>query len=150
MLSCHDDRTGGLLSPILDTLGRSRLPVEQLNASARLDNMGLGSVKPSLNYISLGLMILVAGLILYLVEVGSITSWWWYVLIGVGAVMLVDTALRLAMDYGGALPRGALGLFLLSVGLVFLYRISFSWPLFVVIVGVALVLYGTVKVTARR
>jgi len=112
--------------------------------------MGLGSVKPSLNYISLGLMILVAGLILYLVEVGSITSWWWYVLIGVGAVMLVDTALRLAMDYGGALPRGALGLFLLSVGLVFLYRISFSWPLFVVIVGVALVLYGTVKVTARR
>lgn len=112
--------------------------------------MSVNTFKSSINYITLGLMILVVGLIYYQWELGVIRDWWWYLFIGVGAVMLVDTALRLATEYGGALPRGALGLFLLSVGIVFLYRVSFSWPLFIVVVGVALILYGTVRVTARK
>lgn len=114
--------------------------------------MALGSVRTSLNYITLGLMILIVGFIYYLWERGGIAGWdwWWYLLAGIGAVMLVDAALRLATGLSGALPRGALGLFLLSVGLVFLYGIEFSAPLFIVVIGVALVLYGTVKVAARR
>jgi len=112
--------------------------------------MALESVKPALTYITLGLVILVAGVVYYLAELDPSISWWWYLLIGIGAVMLIDTALRIAVDAGGALPRAALGLFLLSVGAVFLYRITFSWPVFIVVVGVALIVYGSVKVTARR
>ncbi|MEM2905203.1 MAG: hypothetical protein QW057_08230 [Candidatus Bathyarchaeia archaeon] len=112
--------------------------------------MNLESVKPSVTYISLGLILLVVGVVYYMAENDPTISWWWYLLIGIGGVMLVDTALRIAVEAGGALPRAALGLFLLSVGAIFLYRITFSWPVFIVVVGVALVLYGAVKLTARR
>lgn len=112
--------------------------------------MSLSSVKGSINYISLGLTVLVLGLIIYLVEMGLIVSWWWYILVGVGGVLLVDAALRVLTEAGGALARAALGLFLVSVGTAFLYGIPFRWPLFIVVIGVALVLYGTVRVTARK
>ena len=90
-----------------------------------------------------GLVLILVGVLFFINLQG--TDWdilWKYLLIGLGAIFIID---GLAHLWGPARHEGPLGRFipgvvLLFVGLAFLYNFSQWWPIILIAVGVILLL----------
>jgi hypothetical protein len=90
-----------------------------------------------------GLLLIVVGVLLYANSMGWLTGeWWWYILIGIGAIMIIEALVRFALSKyrWGAYGRLVFGLLLMLIGLAFLLGWNQWWPLILVAIGVAIVL----------
>jgi uncharacterized membrane protein HdeD (DUF308 family) len=90
-----------------------------------------------------GLILILFG-ILFFVNLQQGTSWdvlWKYVLVGLGAIFIIDglahlRAERAYSNFGRFIP----GVILLFVGLAFLYNFSQWWPVILIAVGLVILI----------
>lgn len=90
-----------------------------------------------------GLVLILVGVLFFINQQG--TEWdmlWKYLLIGLGAIFIVDGLAHFAMPAhrDGQLGRFIPGVILLFVGLAFLYNFSQWWPIILIAVGVIILL----------
>jgi hypothetical protein len=96
-----------------------------------------------LRYLFFGLVVVALGVTLYLGQIGRITQWLWYFVVGLGCVFLVDVALRSAIpEYRRpTIGRVIAGLFFIVLGTAFIYD-YWNWALMIVIIGILIAVYG--------
>jgi hypothetical protein len=92
-----------------------------------------------------GLILILLGVTFYLQQLNLISSdlWWAYFIIGLGAILILQGAMRRTRSgrpFTGSIIGGAI---LLLIGLAFvLERQAIIWPLILVVIGVVVILSG--------
>jgi ribosomal protein S27AE len=92
-----------------------------------------------------GLILILLGVLFYLSQVGTYaidwSNFWEYLLIGIGAILVIQGAIRYAQlrrAYPGSFIGGAV---LIIIGSVFLTNAGYVfWPLILVVIGMAVIL----------
>ena len=99
-----------------------------------------------------GLILIWLGVIFFLQENNYISSgnWWAYLLMGIGAILILQGVLTYAMSRRSFIGSFIGGAVILIIGLAFVQGINADlWPLFLVAIGVAILL-STVAGRQRR
>ena len=94
----------------------------------------------------LGLIIILAGTLWFLstneyIEEGK---WWPWFLVGLGSIFIVERLIRYALpEYRRPMfGRILIGVILICIGIGFVYGLVTWWPLIVIAVGAAIIIYG--------
>jgi hypothetical protein len=71
-------------------------------------------------------------------------EWWQWFLVGLGGIFILDRLIRYAspVHRRPVFGRILLGLILIAIGVSFIYGVETWWPLIVVIVGIAVIVYA--------
>ncbi len=101
-----------------------------------------------------GATIILLGILLYLVQIGTFSwitwsNWWGYFLLGLGCILIVSAVLRAAVaTYRGAAVGPLIGgVILCFVGLSGIINIESWWPLILIAVGITIIVGGLVAVS---
>mgnify|MGYP001026686141 FL=1 len=96
--------------------------------------------------IFVGLIITWAGALWFLRAQEIIVSgaWWQWFIVGLGGIFILDRLIRYTspVHRRPMLGRILVGLILICIGVSLIYGVETWWPLIVVIVGVAFIIYG--------
>jgi len=107
-----------------------------------------------LSAIFFGLLLVVVGLFLLLasMDVISWSQWWAFLLLGIGAILIIEALVRYAMPaYRRPMfVRVLIGLILVSIGAGHIAGLEEWWALVVVVVGVAILGYGIQRAIRPR
>lgn len=107
-----------------------------------------------LSAIFFGLLVVFVGLFLLLASVDVIRwgEWWAYLLLAIGAVLLIEVLVRHAMPaYRRPMfSRVLIGLILLCIGAANIANLETWWPVPVIVVGVAILFYGIQRAIRPR
>jgi len=107
-----------------------------------------------LSAIFFGLLILVVGLFLLLAAMNVIAwgEWWAFLLLGIGAVLIIEALVRYAMPaYRRPIfARMFIGLILLCIGAANIANLETWWPVAVIVVGLAILAYGIQRAIRPR
>ena len=89
-----------------------------------------------------GLILILVGVLFFINQQQGI-SWeilWKYILIGLGAIFIIDGLAHFRISDHGNLGRFIPGVILLFVGLAFLYSFGQWWPVILIAVGVVILI----------
>ena len=107
-----------------------------------------------LSGIFFGLIVIGVGIILLLGVRGNIDwdDWWAYLLVVIGCVFIIEALVRYAMPAYRRPMFGRLliGLVLVAIGASSIYAFGEWWPLIVIVVGVAILLFGIARFMRPR
>ena len=96
--------------------------------------------------IFIGLIIIWAGLLWFLRGQGILVlgEWWQWFLVGLGGIFILDRLIRYAspVHRRPVFGRIVVGLILICIGISFIYGVQTWWPLIVIIIGAAIVIYA--------
>jgi len=96
--------------------------------------------------IFIGLIIVWVGALWFLRAEEILVSgeWWQWFLVGLGGIFILDRLIRYAspVHRRPIFGRILFGLILIAIGVSFIYGIETWWPLIVVIVGIAIIVYA--------
>ncbi len=88
-----------------------------------------------------GLILIWLGVTFYLQQTNVISSdrWWAYFLAGIGAILILQGLINFGATRRPFIGSFIGGAFLLLIGLFFIWNVQFAfWPLFLVIIGIAI------------
>lgn len=101
-----------------------------------------------------GVFIILLGLLLFLASQGILAwdSWWQYLIIGLGIILLIDSIIRYRKEsYAGfRIGRLIAALVLIGIGIAFLLGKIIWWPLVIVLIGVIIVIGGLLRPRQNR
>ncbi|MDY6893610.1 MAG: hypothetical protein SVO26_07885 [Chloroflexota bacterium] len=107
-----------------------------------------------LSGIFFGLIVVLVGVFLALASMNIISwaIWWAYLLAGVGVVLIVEAIIRYASptQRRPVFVRLLVGLILIAIGGSNIAGLENWWPLLIIIVGAAIVLYGITRAMRPR
>jgi len=99
-----------------------------------------------------GLVVVLLGVFLFLGLQGIIewNKWWAYFLLGIGCIFILDVLIRylLPVYRRPVFGRVLIGLILIAIGGSNIGGIQDWWPIIVIVVGLAVLIYGVLR--ARR
>lgn len=100
-----------------------------------------------------GLIVIMLGISLFFATRGFVgwEKWWAYFLLGVGCIFLVESLVRYRVPAYRRPIFGKVfaGLILICIGAANAYGIREWWPLLIIAVGLAIVLYGVHRTRKR-
>ena len=100
-----------------------------------------------LSAVFFGLIVILAGVLWFLSTQNYITEWWPWFLVGLGSIFILERLIRYSSP-GYRRPmfgRILVGVILICIGISFLYGLDVWWPLIVVVVGAAIIIYGITR-----
>jgi len=94
-----------------------------------------------------GLILILLGALFLVFTMGWISwiEWWKYLLVGLGVIFLIDSAVRYAQKARGVFGRLVTGIVLMSIGVAFITGIGNWWPIILVVVGVIVIVSRLVR-----
>jgi hypothetical protein len=96
-----------------------------------------------------GVVIILVGVLLFLASQGILSwdTWWQYLILGIGIILLVDSVIRYPQEGSAGFRFGRLiaGIVLIGVGAAFLLGSVAWWPLIIVVVGVVVVIVALLR-----
>ena len=123
---------------------------ERRDEKGRHDEKGEKYRKDPFSAIFLGLIILMVATLWFLRGEGILVSgeWWQWVMVGVGSILIIDRLIRYPspVHRRPMLGRIIIGIILIGIGIAFIYGVETWWPLILVVVAVALIVYGIYRV----
>lgn len=100
--------------------------------------------------IFVGLILIWIGVLWFLRAEKILVSgeWWQWFLIGLGGIFILDRLIRYAspVHRRPMFGRILLGLILIAIGVSFIFGVGTWWPLIVVVVGIAVIVYAIQRV----
>jgi hypothetical protein len=96
-----------------------------------------------------GVVIILVGVLLFLASQGILSwdTWWQYLILGIGIILLVDSVIRYPQEGSAGFRFGRLiaGIVLIGVGAAFLLGAVAWWPLIIVVAGVVVVIVALLR-----
>jgi hypothetical protein len=96
-----------------------------------------------------GVVIILVGVLLFLASQGILSwdTWWQYLILGIGIILLIDSVIRYPQEGSAGFRLGRLiaGIVLIGVGAAFLLGSVAWWPLIIVVVGVVVVVVALLR-----
>ena len=91
-----------------------------------------------------GLILILAGALWFLNAQNYIAEWWPWFLVGLGGILILERLIRYSSPaYRRPMfGRTLAGVILICIGVSFLYGLKTWWPLIVIVVGAAIIIYG--------
>ena len=91
-----------------------------------------------------GLIIILAGALWFLNAQNHITEWWPWFLVGLGGIFILERLIRYSSPaYRRPIfGRTLVGVILICIGVSSLYGLETWWPLIVIVVGAAVVIFA--------
>ena len=116
----------------------------------RHDEKGEKYRRDPFSAIFLGLIILMVAALWFLRGEGILVSgeWWQWVMIGVGSILIIDRLIRYPspVHRRPMLGRIIIGIILIGIGIAFIYGVETWWPLILVVVAIAFIVYGIYRI----
>jgi ABC-type nickel/cobalt efflux system permease component RcnA len=105
--------------------------------------------KDPFSALTLGLIVILAGVLLFLAyqEIIEWEGWWAYFLLGIGCVIIITALARYASPphRRPIFGKVCLGLILICIGSVNIYGLEEWWPLIIIVVGILIIIYGMTR-----
>lgn len=96
-----------------------------------------------------GVIIILVGVLLFLASWGILSwdTWWQYLILGIGIILLIDSVIRYPQQGSAGFRFGRLiaAIVLIGVGAAFLLGSVAWWPLIIVVVGVVVVVVALLR-----
>jgi hypothetical protein len=96
-----------------------------------------------------GVIIILVGILLFLANRGILSwdTWWQYLILGIGIILLIDSVIRYPQEGSAGFRFGRLiaGIVLIGVGAAFLLGAVAWWPLIIIVVGVVVVVVALLR-----
>lgn len=98
--------------------------------------------RDSLSGIMMGVMFIAAGVLFYLYEQRIIFDWVWWLIFAIGAVLLIESFIRLTVDrFRKPVTANVIwGVILIGFASTQIYRVDDWWPLILIAVGVGFII----------
>jgi hypothetical protein len=105
--------------------------------------------RDSISAVLAGVFIILLGVLLFLVNQGILSwdTWWKYLIVGIGVILLIDSIIRYPQEGSAGIRTGRLivATVLIGVGAAFLLGAVAWWPLVIIAVGVIVVVVALLR-----